>query len=429
MNKIKLLVVQPFLPFPLLSGGHQAMFNGLCCLKDEVELYLAYKECASESNENNVRKLIDLMEGKIQIFPYKMPDKEILSGGEKKDSKKRNRFGCRVCRKIRRLLGVNPKVVAIQQYCRSWVDEFSHLDEGFADFLNSIIDAKHIDMVQCEMLDTVLLPQKLDSRVKKVFVHHEIGTAVHELEIEKNKWNRKEIVPYLENYRELEVKSLNQFDGLISLSKSDAKKLHDMGVVVPIYDSFAVVDTKPIEDFKCHAGTTLAFVGPDCHFPNVDGVKWFLETCWNNLKATDETYELLIVGRWSNQMQTVLQSQYEGIGFLGFVDDLRRALENTIMIVPIRIGSGIRMKILEAASLGIPFVSTSIGAEGIPVENGCHCFIADTPKSFVDSILRLKDENMRLLLAHRAYELVRNCYSMEALRNNRVNVYRQLLNM
>jgi glycosyltransferase involved in cell wall biosynthesis len=113
---------------------------------------------------------------------------------------------------------------------------------------------------------------------------------------------------------------------------------------------------------------------------------------------------------------------------MGFVENLESAIQNTIMIVPITIGSGIRMKILEAAKLGIPFVSTTIGAEGIPVQSGKHCLLADDPSDFVDAILQLRDHDKRAMFIKKAHQLIEDNYSLEALKLNRHSLYASIFN-
>ena len=93
------------------------------------------------------------------------------------------------------------------------------------------------------------------------------------------------------------------------------------------------------------------------------------------------------------------------------------------MIVPITIGSGIRMKILEAASMGIPFVSTTVGAEGIPLRDGHDCFLTDSPNTFVEDIVKLQDKELKLLFIQNANCMVCENYSLEALRRNRLEIY------
>ena len=81
------------------------------------------------------------------------------------------------------------------------------------------------------------------------------------------------------------------------------------------------------------------------------------------------------------------------------------------------------MKILEAAARGIPFVSTTVGAEGIPVKNGTHCFIADEPETFVKGILKLQDVSLRKQMVENSYQMVKDNFSIDALRANRLNIY------
>ena len=133
-----------------------------------------------------------------------------------------------------------------------------------------------------------------------------------------------------------------------------------------------------------------------------------------------------IIGNWSENRIKEYSLKYKDVHFLGFVDDLYAAIKDSTMIVPITIGSGIRMKILEASSKGVPFVSTSVGAEGIPVVNGQDCFIANTPDEFIESILKLQNPDLRHQFAENANMMIRKHYSLEALRKNRLEIYEKL---
>ena len=120
-----------------------------------------------------------------------------------------------------------------------------------------------------------------------------------------------------------------------------------------------------------------------------------------------------------------MNNKYKNIEFLGFVDSLADNIKGTVMIVPITIGSGIRMKILEASSIGVPFVSTTVGSEGIPVVDGENCYIADTPKLFVDKLISLQDERIQSKFVENAHSMILKFYSREALRRNRLEIYKQ----
>ena len=91
------------------------------------------------------------------------------------------------------------------------------------------------------------------------------------------------------------------------------------------------------------------------------------------------------------------------------------------------VGSGIRMKILEAATIGVPFISTSVGVEGLPFVNGEDCFVDDEPKKFVEDILKLRDKSLRIQFIRSAQEKVKFNYSFDALRNDHLAMYEELL--
>lgn len=99
----------------------------------------------------------------------------------------------------------------------------------------------------------------------------------------------------------------------------------------------------------------------------------------------------------------------------GAVDDLRPYREQaTIFINPMRLGSGLRIKLLEAMATGLPVVTTTLGAAGIPAQNGVNCFIADTPKLFIDSInWLLKDPKLTAEMGLRARELILQKYDVQ----------------
>ena len=276
------------------------------------------------------------------------------------------------------------------------------------------------------MLCNVTMGLMLPERVRKVFVHHELGWVVHELELQSQQGDAFEQKLYLDYYKMCEVALLNTYDDVITLSSIDTNKLLQAGVSAKVHTSLAVVNTPQDELLSTDEWNVLSFVGPDCNLPNVAGMKWFLDNVWEQLRQKDASYQLQIIGEWTPEHISDLLRGHENVEYLGFVEDLPSVLKDTIMIVPITIGSGIRMKILEAASMGIPFVTTSVGVEGIPVENGVHCMVADTPNAFCEAILKLQDGGTRKQLAVNANQLVKERFSMDALKRNRLEIYRNM---
>lgn len=418
-GKQKILFVLPFLPYPMDSGGAQAIFNGIDVVKDDYEVFVTYRSYGDDHKDRE-RKLAELLEGKIRIFPCVFPPRVKVKPSMKQ---RVATLSYKIEKRLRKVSGVDyPMQVRIPH--KAWVgEELFPKETFFVKHVLNLVEEHQIDIVQCEMLRNVTIGLELPQRVKKVFVHHELGWVVHELELQGQKGNALEQKIYLDFYRTCEVALLNAYDEVITLSDIDTNKLKKAGVTVPIHTSLAVVNTSADELLQSNQWNVLSFVGPESNTPNVEGLKWFLENVWENLRRRDDTYRLQIIGRWTEKTISALLNGHEGVSYLGFVDDLADALKNSIMIVPITVGSGIRMKILEAAAMGVPFVTTSVGVEGIPVTNGEHCFVADTPADFINAIMRMKDELLRKRLALKANQLVKEHFSVDALRKNRLEIY------
>lgn len=418
-NRKRILFVLPFLPYPMDSGGAQAIFNGIDVVKDDFEVFVTYRSFR-ESDSERERKLTELLSDQVAILPCVFP-----KTADVKPSLKQRMATLlfKIEKRLRKAAGIDiPAKVRIPH--KAWLGEDLFPKETFfMKHVLELVEEHQIDIVQCEMLRNIAIGLELPRRVRKVFVHHELGWVVHELELQGQQGDALEQKTYLDFYRACEVGLLNTYDDVITLSSVDAEKLKDAGVTVPIHTSLAVVNTSAKELLSTNLWNVLTFVGPECNTPNVEGLKWFLGNVWENLRLHDNSYRLRIIGNWSDKTISELLNGHEGVSYLGFVDDLSAAVKDTIIVVPITIGSGIRMKILEAASMGVPFVTTTVGVEGIPVENGVHCFVADTPEDFMEAIIKLKDSELRQRFAGNANRLVKEHYSLEALKKNRLEVY------
>ena len=103
-------------------------------------------------------------------------------------------------------------------------------------------------------------------------------------------------------------------------------------------------------------------------------------------------------------------------------------VHNSILIVPLLTGSGMRMKILDAAAIGAPFVTTSVGVEGLLFRPDESCLVGNSPMEFAQAINRLvADENLKKTLAYNAQDIFKNYYSIEALSKIRNAIYNNML--
>lgn len=412
--KRKILFILPDLPYPLTAGGFQALYNGITSLKDDAECHIIYIDSFRQTK--NKRKIIldKKFEGKVALVPFIYnPFKSFYD----------------ICRFFRNFFAsfFNVKSKSTSYSFNLMTEMYNPVSQEHIDFVNNYIKEKKIEIVQFEFLHRLSHSLTLPSNVKKIFVHHELGFVVNEQRLQSvGHTEYRDAMTEMSNM--LEIGLLNKCDAIITLSEIDKSKLVDAGVKIPIFTSFAVVNTSTKITNPNELSNILSFVGPSFHAPNYLGVKWFLDNCWETLLSQDSSYRLKIIGNWSEDKRDEILKKYKNIEFAGFVENLADALNNTIMIVPITVGSGIRMKILEAASLGIPFVSTSVGADGLPFENGKNCFLSNTPETFVESILKLKDKSLRMEFATKANELVKEKYSMEALRRNRLEIYEKVMN-
>lgn len=132
---------------------------------------------------------------------------------------------------------------------------------------------------------------------------------------------------------------------------------------------------------------SVAFLGSMDWMPNVDAAIWFAEEMMPALKQKYPDLTVTFIGRNPVQRVKDLARQHEFVRVTGTVDDVRPFLnESEVMIVPLRVGGGTRIKIFEAMATGIPCVSTRIGAEGLPVAHGENILLADEPGEFVRQI-------------------------------------------
>ena len=430
MKKKHILFIHPFLCYPFESGGHQALFHGIDALKNDFDITLAFKTVNDDKTHENMRELESLIPGIVlkPLFIHSC-NKSNKTYKEIFYVKIRGWFNkAKLC--IKKACGVKENSLPCDTPAtiKYWFSTITPNDEEWINHIYEVSHAVHYDYIQIEMpwIISSILAMPQDSRV--IHVHHELGFVRREQEIVQ-----MSPTPYYEVCRKFtdmnEISLLNRYDAIITLSNIDKEKLLYQGVNVPIYSSMAIVegqntnfDDNDLSD-EVHR---LTFVGPSVHSPNRIGVNWFLINCWEKLKAADPRYTLDIVSNWNQKLKDNISDRYSDVNFLGYVDDLGKVLKDSIMIVPITIGSGIRMKILEAANRGIPFVSTTIGAEGIPVTDGKECFITDDPNCFVEDIIKLQDKSIRLDFIKNAKKMIDKYYSIEALRQNRLKIYESL---
>lgn len=219
----------------------------------------------------------------------------------------------------------------------------------------------------------------------------------------------------------LEREECCRFDGVIAVSETDAS------VIRTQYGAQAVTSVPTGVDLDyftpripaARATPELLFVGSMDWQPNEDGIRWFVESVFHLVRARIPDVSLSIVGRSPSKALLALAERSSGVSVTGAVPDVRPYLHRAaVSIVPLRIGGGTRIKIYEAMAAGVPVVSTSIGAEGLPLLPGQHLLIADDPEPMATAITSLlRDRACAQRLADHAQRFVQEHCSWQAVTN------------
>jgi len=161
----------------------------------------------------------------------------------------------------------------------------------------------------------------------------------------------------------------------------------------------------------------ILFFGSLFYYPNLDGLLWFCDKIWPIILTRRPESKLDIVGHVNDMKDIEGVVKLPGIRFHGFVEDIDPFIKtNACLVVPLRIASGTRVKILESWAKGLPVVSTTLGAEGLGASNHHSILTGDTPDEFADASLRiLNDPKLGTQLAKNAFLYSKDKYNWDSI--------------
>ncbi|MBI4547767.1 MAG: glycosyltransferase [Ignavibacteriae bacterium] len=231
---------------------------------------------------------------------------------------------------------------------------------------------------------------------------------------------------YKKFYRE-EIEACNRYDVVLLTSARDKQILDADIPIIPKYvipngvdASYFIPSSVSIEPWS------LVFTGAMGYIPNYDGMLYFIDEILPHVLKRIPAAKVYIVG--DNPPKQLLKKASHNVIITGYVEDVRPYVwRSSVYIVPLRMGSGTRLKVLEAMAMKKPIVSTSIGCEGIDVVNGESVIIADEPQAFAESIIKLLYDN-RLCeqLINNGYELMKTNYEWQVIGDQLENLYQEL---
>jgi polysaccharide biosynthesis protein PslH len=179
---------------------------------------------------------------------------------------------------------------------------------------------------------------------------------------------------------------------------------------------------------EMRASPNAVFLGSMDWWPNDDGIRWFIDEIWELARRQVPELTLRVVGRNPGPELLALDGT-RGIEVLGGVPDVRPFMAAaSVFVVPLRVGGGTRLKILEALGIRAPIVSTSIGCEGIELTPGADLLVADDPRAFADAMRRVvQDPALSGALRESGYQRVEAGYSWDAIGRRVVDVYEEVV--
>lgn len=275
--------------------------------------------------------------------------------------------------------------------------------------IREIISTDHIDLVHVDMLPlTVYLNEFRD--LPKVLVNHNVESVrlYRWFQTEPNILKKTYLGIQLLKLRRFERSAMNKFDCCVVVSEIDKQLLRQMGINNKM---FVVPNGTDTQFFKSTGKKTIEnsvlWIGHMDVHTNRDAVLYFWREIYPVLRKDYPSLRMTFVGTAPPKEIADAAKRDTQLKVTGFVDDIRSYLDETaVMVVPIRIGSGTRLKILDAMAMGKAIVSTSVGCEGLNVKDGKNILVADNPEDFSKRVIELlKNKDMRKNLGKKALKV------------------------
>jgi sugar transferase (PEP-CTERM/EpsH1 system associated) len=293
---------------------------------------------------------------------------------------------------------------------------------AYAARVRELLDRESFDAVVCDFLPPAAnLPATLPC--PSILFTHNVESEIwrRHTETARNLISRQLLSQQERRMRWFERDALARFDLVLAVSDADNRtfqRLYPGALRTPVHVVQTGVDTeyfKPCADESVRRAH-LVFTGSMDWLPNEDGMVHLVRDILPRIQAAEPEATLSIIGR--SPTPTVRRlGEERGIEITGRVDDVRPHIAaGSVYVVPLRIGGGTRLKIFEAMAMAKAVVSTTIGAEGLPVRDGEDIVIADEPDRFADAVVRLiRDSDARRQLEIAARRLVVERYDWSAV--------------
>lgn len=381
---MRILQITPQLPYPPDSGGRVAMFNILRYLSRRHTMTLL--SFVTEETEHHVDALKGFCE---RIIPVR----------HRADA---SRFA------------MLANIASSRPYT---IHKFASSE--MADQVRHETASGQIDLVHMDHLHMAQYVHAVPLDMPVVLREHNVESVI------MRRFAAQSSNPFVKTYAALQARRLHAYEAKIcprfarcvAVTPVDGRTLAQMAPEAHIEVLPDGVDTEWFDPSALSLEpetTRLVTTGDYGWRPTADGLEYFVREIYPHIRRELPDVKLSVVGR---RPPDVVARMGDGVEVLGRVEDVRpEILRGAVFIVPTRIGSGIRLKILEAMALRRPVVSTSIGCEGIEAIPEEHILVADDPRAFAAHVVRLvRDPALAGRLTDAAARLIRERYAWSSI--------------
>ena len=399
---MNITIITSTFPYPLKSGGAQAQYNFIDSLRHQHHISIICPE--NGKNTRAACSALSLLWPDVKLHLYSYPA-QLTHFPFLWD---------KMVRAMKLKIKADNERFRVERALKPYGYDLS---KRFLAFVNKHIREHNTDLIEVDFYPYLSIVNYLPKDIKHVFVQHEIRYVRNQRLLAPLQLTTTE-QQYFEFLKQQELENLNKYDHVITLTDTDKRIMQEDGVTAPISVSPAAVNT-PVLPFQEWNGK-VTFIGGYGHIPNQEGMDWFLGKVLPLINIDKIQAIEIVGGGWPQHYNSI----HPKVRFLGFVDDLTKAVHGSLLIVPILTGSGMRMKILDAAAMSVPFITTSVGVEGLNFKHNESCIIADTPNDFAQAINALIANTDKMhQLATNAQQLFKKYYSIEALSIIRNDIY------
>ncbi len=296
-------------------------------------------------------------------------------------------------RGLRDLVNFAPYLLSSQPYQIN-----RYCQPRLASALGDLLRTEEFDVIVCDFLAAAgIIPWNFPC--PKLLFTHNVEALIwkRHYEVARNPFWKAFCLREWWTTARAERRYLNLADQVLTVSEADrdffARTIEPAKITV-------IPTGVDLDFFQSAAGeeqtSTLVFTGSMDWMPNEDAIFYFVEETLPRIRRQVPNVSLQVVGRRPSPRLLELARTTEGVQVTGKVEDIRPYVQRgAVYIVPLRVGSGTRLKIFEAMAMGKAVVSTSIGAEGLPVLSGRDVLIADEPEAFAGAVVGLLQDRVR----------------------------------